>query len=88
MAYEFDLPSYRRVHNVFYVLHLKKELGHCVVPSTVLPPLDNEGKLILVPKAILDSRQHRLQIHVIRKYLVEWRDFPVEDATWESEEIL
>ncbi|XP_059071119.1 uncharacterized protein LOC131055411 [Cryptomeria japonica] len=57
LAYELELPADSRVHNVFHVLRLKKALGQHVVPSTVLPPLDDEGKLILVPESILDSRE-------------------------------
>lgn len=88
MAYELELPTDSSVHNVFHVSRLKKALGHHVVPSTTLPPLNDEGKLILVPKAILDVREKTLRKRVIREYLIKWRDLPVEDATWESEEIL
>lgn len=88
VAYELDLPANSRVHNVFHVSRLKKALGHRVVPSTALPPLDDEGKLILVLEAILDVRQRQLQRRVIRKYLIKSKDLPVEDATWESEDIL
>lgn len=57
MAYELDLSTDSRVHNVFHVSRLKKALGHHVPPFAVLPPLDDEVKLILVPKAILDVRE-------------------------------
>ena len=76
------------MHNIFHVSHLKKALGHHVVPFVVLPPLDDEGKLILIPKAILYFRKKQLRNHVIREYLIKWKDLPIEDATWESEEIL
>ena len=56
MAYELKLPTDNRVHNVFHVSCLKKVLDQNVVPSIVLPPLDDEGKLILVLESILDSR--------------------------------
>ena len=52
LAYELDFPVESRVHNVFHVSRLKKALRHQIVPSIVLPPLENEGKLVLVPKAI------------------------------------
>ena len=73
---------------MFHVSRLKKALGHNVVPSTVLPPLDDEGKLILVPEFILDSREKQLRRKGTREYLVKWKDLPVEDATWEGEAIL
>ena len=88
VAYELELPTDSRVHNVFHVSHLKKVLGQNVMPSVVLPPLDDEGKLILVPKPILDSREKQLRRRVIREYLVKWKNLPVEDATWEGEVIL
>ena len=53
-----------------------------------LPPLDDEGKLILIPETILDSRERHLQRRVIRQYLVKWKDLPTEDAIWESDSIL
>ncbi len=53
-----------------------------------MPPLDDEGKLILVPEGILDSRERVLCRRTTREYLVKWRNLPVEDATWENEQIL
>ena len=88
VAYELDLPADSKVHNVFHISHLKKALGQHVIPSPVLPPLDDEGKLILVPKAILETRERHLRRRVIREYLVKWRYLAVEDVTWESKEIL
>ena len=55
MACELELPTDSRVHNVFHVSCLKKVLGQNLVPSVVLPPLDDEGKLILVLESFLDS---------------------------------
>jgi hypothetical protein len=88
VAYELELPADNRVHNVFHVSRLKKALGQNVVPSAVLPPLDDEGKLILVLESILNSKEKQLRRRVIREYLIKWKDLPIEDATWESEEIL
>ena len=76
------------MHNVFHVLRLKKAIGQRVVPFVDLPPLDEEGKLVLFPKAILDTEERTLRNRVIKEYLVRWRDLPMEDATWESEQVL
>ena len=84
MAYELDFPVESKVHNIFHVSHLKKALGHHIIPSTVLPPLDDEGKLILVPEAIIDFGERNLRWNTIREYLVKWKDLLVEDATWEK----
>jgi hypothetical protein len=44
--------------------------------------------LILTPERIIDVKERRLRSRVICEYLVAWRDFPIEDATWEGEKIL
>ena len=81
VAYEVELPPGSRVHNVFHVSCLKKALGQHITVSPELPPMDEEGKLILVPDEILEVRERRLRSRVIREYLVRWRDLPIEDAT-------
>ena len=88
MAYELDLSAESIVHNVFHVSCLKKALGHQIVPSIVLPPLDDERKVVLVLEAIIEFRERNLRRCTIREYLVKWKDLPIEDATWESEEII
>ena len=88
VAYELDFLADSKVHNFFHVSSLKKVLGHHIVPSTMLPPLDDEGKLILVLEAIIDFRERNLRQHTVREYLVKWKELQVEDATWENEEIL
>ena len=60
VAYEIELLEGSRVHNVFHVSRLKKAIGQRVVPSAELPPLDEEGKLVLIPEAILDTRERTL----------------------------
>ncbi|XP_059078049.1 uncharacterized protein LOC131876625 [Cryptomeria japonica] len=79
--YELDLPVDSKVHNVFHVSHLKKALGQHIAPSSNLPPLDDEGKLILVPELVIETRERHLRRRVIREILVKWRDMPIEDAT-------
>jgi hypothetical protein len=56
--------------------------------ATKLPPLDEEGHLILVLDQILAFREKRLRNKTINEYLISWKDLPVEDATWEGEQIL
>ena len=53
-----------------------------------LPPTDDERHLVLQPEAIIDTRERWLRSRMVREFLVRWKNFPDEDATWESEKIL
>ena len=82
-----SLPN-RKIHNVFHVSCLKNVLGQKTIVSTELPPLDDEGKLVLIPKEVLDTREKRLRNRSIIEHLVKWKGLPLEDATWEGAHIL
>jgi hypothetical protein len=45
-------------------------LGQQVTASIDIPPLDEEGKLVLAPKRIVDVMDQRLRIRVIQEYFV------------------
>ena len=85
VAYEIELPKGSQLHNVFHVSRLKQAINQRVMPSTKLPPLDEEAKLILITEVILDTRERTLRNMLIKEYLVKWRHLLEEDATWESE---
>ncbi|XP_077246171.1 uncharacterized protein LOC143886077 [Tasmannia lanceolata] len=72
VAYRLDLPEGSRIHPVFHVSCLKGAIGQNIHPSLTLPPLDDEGKVVLNPEAILDMRQRRLRSRTITEYLVKW----------------
>jgi hypothetical protein len=56
MAYKLELPASSRVHPVFHVSCLKKVIGDNIPVQTIFPELDEEGKIILEPEAIIDTR--------------------------------
>ena len=56
MAYKLELPSSSRVHPFFHVSCLKKFIGDKHPVQTILPELDEEGKTILEPEAVMETR--------------------------------
>jgi hypothetical protein len=88
VAYELELLEGSKIHNVFHISFLKKAVGQQINTSEEFPPLDEEGQLELVPEEVLEQRERRFRNRVIREFLVRWRGLPVEDATWEGEQIL
>ena len=88
VAYELELPQGSRIHNVFHVSCLKRAIGQHITPIEVLPPMDEEGQLVLIPKEILEVREKRLKKRSMKEYLIRWKDLPIEDATWENEQVV
>jgi len=54
----------------------------------ILPELEEEGKIILEPGAITETRTRQLQNLSISEYLIKWKNLPTEDSTWEDKNIL
>jgi hypothetical protein len=88
VAFEIELPSGRKIHNVFHVSCFKNALGQQVIVIEELPPLDEEGQLILFPGYVLEVREKRLRNKSIKEYLIQWKNLPIEYASWEGEQVL
>jgi hypothetical protein len=80
---KLQLPKGSRIHLIFHVSLLKKYVGNLVVPSTELPPVTDEGLIILEPQQILDTRWFKQGNKFEEESLIQWQRLPVEEATWE-----
>jgi hypothetical protein len=56
MLYKLELPPYSHVYPVFYVSCLKKVIGHKTPIQTILPEINEEGKIMLELETILETR--------------------------------
>ena len=88
MAYNLELLVSSRVHPVFHVSCLKKVIGGKFLAQTILPELDEEGKVILEPEAVTETRTRQLRNRSISEYLIKWKNLPTEDSTWEDENFI
>ena len=88
VAYELQLPEQSKIHNVFHVSILKKQVGDKVVTQTNMPTIDEEGRTILKPERIIETQIRNLRNKRIKRYKVKWEDLPKEEATWETEEFI
>eukprot|EP00253_Pinus_taeda_P022845 PITA_22845 len=61
--------SSEQIDNIFHVSCLKKVLGQQVTTVVELPPLDEEGHLVLELEAILERRERKLRNRTIREFL-------------------
>jgi hypothetical protein len=85
MSYKLGLSPSSRVHLVFHVSCLKKVIGNTIPIQTVLPEINEEGKIILELETIIETRTKQLRNQTITEYLVKWKNLLVEEATWEDE---
>ena len=81
MAYELELLASSRVHLVFDVSCLKKVIGDKIPIKTILTELDEEGKVILEPEKINETRTKKLQTWAITECLINRKNLLVESLT-------
>ena len=86
VAYKLQLPDKSRIQNVFHVSCLKTKLGKHQTMQTILPMLDDKGRVIREPDVIIATRERRLRSRTLKEYLIRWKNFPDEDASWETKQ--
>ena len=83
-----ELPASSRVHEIFHVSCLKKVIGDKLPVQTILPELEEEGKIILELEAVTETRTRQLRNRSILEYLIKWKNLPTEDSKWEDEKFI
>jgi hypothetical protein len=83
VAYKLKLHEGAHLHSVFQVSLLKRKLGDKTDTSMELPPIDEEGTIVVTPEAILDTRWIPHGARFIEESLMKWKHLSIEDATWE-----
>ena len=56
--------------------------------QTILPETEEEGKTILEPGAVKESRTRQLRNQSISEYLIKWKKLPAEDSTLEDKKFI
>ena len=88
MAYKLELLASLLVHLVFHVSCLKKVIGDKIPVQTIFSELDEEGKIILEPKTVTETRTRQLRNRSISEYLIKWKNLPIEDSIWEDKNFI
>jgi len=60
-------------------------MGNHQSEQTMLPSLDDEGRVILEPEGIFSTRERKLRSRAIKEYLIKWKNLLEEEAYWETE---
>jgi len=61
MAYRLEFPPYSSIHLVFHVSFLKKVIENKIPLQTIFPEINEEGKIKLEKKTILEIRINKLR---------------------------
>ncbi|RVW29341.1 hypothetical protein CK203_109106 [Vitis vinifera] len=62
----------------------QSEVGETKATSTELPPLTDDGEIIMEPEAILNTRWVKKGSSFVEEIFVQWKKLPKEYATWEN----
>lgn len=95
-AYELELPASLKIHPVINISHLKeyRDGAHAFPdrPVRLTRPepaaVDDNGAPAWEVDRLLDHRKVRRGARQIDQYLVEWKGYPISEATWEPIELL
>ena len=88
LAYKLELPSHVHIHDVFHVSLLKPFVPDNFLRLSASVPIDETRTFEMVSEYVLDSREKTLRGRTIREFLVKWKNYLIDDASWVSQEEL
>lgn len=87
-AYHLLLPAGTKIHLLFHVSELKRHIGPHVIPCEDLPLVIDDGTIQQEPVFVLHTRQIWQNNLPVVQWLVQWENFPPEDAMWEDADFI
>ena len=84
VAYRLILPSTLRIHPVFHVSQLERDIGDLPIETELPLEWEPDVSMLVEPKAILSSLQVTKHGERFEEWLIRWKDRPVEESTWEK----
>ena len=84
VAYQLDLPEGSRLHDVFHVSLLKKQIKSKFTTIAKLPDFTIDGESKMYRVKVLDRRTTKLRTRTIEELLIQWSNLPPDVATWDD----
>ena len=88
VAYRLELPSSSSLHPVFHVSQLRAAVGAAHSSPTLPPTLTEDLELMVEPEKLLDTRYSSTPAGRQMEVLLQWRNLPLFEATWERFEAI
>ncbi|KAI0500465.1 hypothetical protein KFK09_018678 [Dendrobium nobile] len=86
VAYRLKLPPQSSIHPVFHVSLLKRSIGENIMATPTIPRgLTGDMQFLLKPLQVKEVRKND---QGKREVLIEWKDLPTHEATWEIYEAM
>ena len=85
VAHALDLPEDWKIHNVFHISSLRRYVSESNDVHPYLPQVVSKGKMLAKHERTLEVDLQRLKNRSFRKFLVKWKDYPEDEASWELE---